>query len=46
MTRRAKLRRLIAAALGDYRAHPTPENHRRVMRAIEMIDRERSHVTT
>lgn len=31
----------IKRAFADYRAHPTPENHRAVMRAIEMLDHQR-----
>lgn len=34
-------RLVIKRALEDYRTRPTPENHRAVMRAIEMLDKER-----
>ena len=35
----------IKRALEDYRAHPTPENHRAAMRAIEMLDHPRKEST-
>ena len=34
-------RLVIKRAMENYRAHPTPENHRIVMRAITEIDKQR-----
>ena len=38
-------RLLIKRALEDHRTRPTPENHRAVMRVIEMLDHQRKEST-
>jgi len=42
MTRRTKLRRLLASSLAEFRLMPTKRNQEAFMRAVAMVEKERT----